>query len=207
MPKDSLESKLSALRKCGIEIRPEFGPETILEEWSEEDFKTGSFEGLLMALGGETETEPNIWTSISNDIWYFDAECIEDHGDYKRILSRLKNASKGEVKIAKIIDFVDIENEVAWVEFEAEGEVVRWDLPVDNDWVCDEVFENFETLLKDYGSGRRLYSLVFGQDCLIGCWTAEQKGMVEDLTKLRFSSMTGRGSANGFLNSLLNWFR
>jgi hypothetical protein len=84
-------------------------------------------------LGGEAERGE--FQRISDDIWHFDAECIEDNGDYVRVMERLVILTKGLLPITDLRDHVDLENETAWVEFKLGGQSVHWDLEVSDDWI------------------------------------------------------------------------
>ena len=43
-------------------------------------------------------------------IWHIDAECIEDNGDYVRVLERFVILTKGLLPLTNLRDSVDIEN-------------------------------------------------------------------------------------------------
>ena len=52
---------------------------------------------LLCVLGSEVERGD--FERISDDIWHFDAECIEDHGDYLRVVERFVILAKGALAL------------------------------------------------------------------------------------------------------------
>jgi hypothetical protein len=44
-------------------------------------------------------------------------ECIEDNGDYKRIVERMVEMAQGSLPLENIQDHVDLEKETAWFSF------------------------------------------------------------------------------------------
>jgi hypothetical protein len=83
---------------------------------SREQFQKDPYRLLLCVLGGEAEDETQAGESgyPSDQIWHFDTECIEDHGDYKKIVSRIVTLAHGALPLEQVEDFVDIENGAAW---------------------------------------------------------------------------------------------
>lgn len=186
-PKPAFEEQFQNLQDCDIQLRLNFSVEALFEEWSKEEFEKEPYELLLIALGGETETGHWEWEFLSDDIWHFDTECIEDHGDYIRIAQRMKDLSHGDLKLENIEDYVDVEEEIAWLEFDLNGEKYHWDLEVDNDWVDTEIFQMFIELLEKQKTDKKYtYFDLRGQDCLIGCCTPQQLEKLRNVTELDF---------------------
>src|SRR5260221_470621 len=61
---------------------------------------------LLLAVLG-SDVERGNYERISDDIWNFDAECIEDHGAYVDVVSRFVTLAKGALPLTGIADYVD----------------------------------------------------------------------------------------------------
>ena len=140
---------------------------------------------LLIVLGGEAEEEP--YGFLSLNIWHFDTECIEDHGDYARIAMRMEELAGGDFSLEGIEDFIDLEVGKAWLAFRLDNQDYRWELEVDNDWVDTQIFSKFDSLLRDRQTNKRFtYLGLDGQDCLIGCSTPEQLEKLKATTGLGF---------------------
>jgi hypothetical protein len=173
----SLEKELGDLAECGVKLLPAATPEALLAEWSEKQFRESPYL-LAVALGNEE-------ARLSENLWHFDTECIEDHGAYVRIAERLRDIARGDLPLADIEDYVDIEEERAWVAFTLDGKPYRWDCEVDDDWVDASVLSRFAELLAARGGERRFtYLDTGGQDCVIGCFRNDERERLRKVTKL-----------------------
>jgi hypothetical protein len=185
-PRFPLEEQLVTLAECGIQLRPEFGVETLLEFFPREKFETSRYAGVAITLGGESNREP--YAPLSGNIWHLDTECIEDQGDYTCIAERMKLLAQGELPIENIRDHMDSENGDAWLEFELNGETLHWGARVKGDWIDPEILSNFCALLAGQNGTRRFtYLDLKGQTCLIGCATEEELRKLRKQTGLKFS--------------------
>lgn len=181
-----LEEQLETFAQCGIRLRPEFSVETLLESFPREKYETSRYIGTLIRMGGELEREP--FTPLSNNIWHFDTECIEEEGDYARIAERMRDLAQSELPIENIRDRVDIENGDAWLEFDLRGETIHWGARVKDGWIDPEILSNFCALLEQQDGTRRFtYFDLKGQDCLIGCATEEELRRLRRATGLKFT--------------------
>jgi len=139
--------------------------------------------GLLCTLGGEVERGE--FQRISDDIWHVDAECIEDNGDYVRLVERFAILTKGLLPLKNIRDHVDIEAGEAWVEFDLDGKTIHWDLPVDNDWMAPELYSNLQELVSAR-SEKKFFIVALGQDSLVCFGDAAMKDTLSQLSGLNF---------------------
>lgn len=141
---------------------------------------------VLAVLGGEIEEHP--WgRRFSDNIWHFDTECIEDHGAYIAITKRMRDLAGGDLPLQNIRDYVDVEQGIAWLEFELDGERIHWDMKMDNDWVDVTIFGRFVALMSKRKTKRRFtYFDLKGQDCLIGCCFPAQFTALRKKTGLDF---------------------
>jgi hypothetical protein len=139
---------------------------------------------LLCVLGGEIERGD--FQRVSDDIWHFDAECIEDNGDYARLIERFVALAKGALPITDIRDQVDIENGTAWVEFKLDGQPVHWDLKVSNDWVDPDLYTRMQELAAARGGGKRFFIEALGQDSLVSFGDPAMKDALSKLSGLDF---------------------
>jgi hypothetical protein len=183
--KVTLEKQLQILHDCGIRLAPDITKDHLLASHEREYYEAKPFLHLLVVMGGELEEGP--FAYLSNDIWHFDTECIEDHGDYARIAGRMLDLAGGALPLVEIDDYVDVEEEQAWLSFKLDGVGTRWEAEVDNDWVDPQVFSVFVDLLaKQPTNKRHTYFDLQGQDCLIGCSTPEQLKRLRNETRLGF---------------------
>ncbi len=124
--------------------------------------------------------------SPSDNIWHFDTECIEDHGDYARIAKRMKILAQGDLPIEDILDYVDVDNREAHLSFRLRGIDFLWQAKVEDDWIDPSILSRFANLLETSGATRRFtYIDLGGQDCLIGCSTREEQTRLQKLTGLK----------------------
>ena len=123
--------------------------------------------------------------SHQDSIWHFDTECIEDHGAYIAIAERMRNLADGDLPLQNITNYVDVEDETAWLEFVLDAKKYHWDLQVEDDWVDTEIFGKFIELLANRSSNKKYtYLDLRGQDCLIGCCTSEELAKLRKVTEL-----------------------
>lgn len=176
-----LEEQLKKLENLGITLNSNVTIGNLLFEMNRKDLESKPYLFLLMALGGEFETSDNVWLHISDNIWYLDTECIEDNGDYVRIIERLIVLSQGILKIKNLTDFVDIDNKKANVSFELNGEYYNWSMEVNDDWLDINILYKLNTVLSKLNTEKRFFTAVIDQSCLIGFFTQSQ---AEELNKL-----------------------
>jgi hypothetical protein len=139
---------------------------------------------LYITLGQTMEREP--WTPLTDRVWDFDTEAIEDHGAYVEIMKNLERISRGELKFDNLKDYVDVENKKAWVSFSVKGRNYRWNLKVDDDWVDDDLFVRLVTLTDQLKTkGKYTAFDPAGQDVVIGFETPESKEAITRATGLK----------------------
>ncbi|MBO3286244.1 hypothetical protein A7311_13305 [Paenibacillus polymyxa] len=176
------EDQLNKLSELGIFMSADLKKELLLEEFSRNEYEEDPYNLLLLTLGGEVEVNGE-FINVSEEIWYLDTECIEDHGDYARIIIRLENMTK--LNLNNITDYVDIQNGTAWVSFEYINELIRWEMKVYDDWLDMEIFKKFNELIKTEQS-MKLYISILDQGCLMGYFNKEQVIEINKLTKYKF---------------------
>lgn len=176
-----LEKQLQTLSNCGINLLPGITVEHLLASYDREFFEEEPFESLLVTLGSEVEVEP--FGFFTDNIWHFDAECIEDHGDYVKIAHRMKDLTGDALPLEDINDYVDIEEGEAWLSFQLGGQAIKWEAEVEDDWIDPTILSRFVELLSNQPNKKRFtYLDLQGQDCLIGCSSPDQ------LEKLRIET-------------------
>lgn len=133
-------------------------------------------------MGGEVCVDDQFYI-VSNNIWHLDTECIEDHGDYVRIIERFKDLTSADIR--NINDYIDIVNDVAKVSFEYKNKNIEWDLMVDDDWIDPKLFDKLTDLIDD-NTNRKIVIATLGQDCLIAYMNEEQRKEINKLVKYKF---------------------
>lgn len=150
------------LNKIGIKILNEdLGLDLIKTE-----YKKSPYIQLLISMGSEIEDKSG-FVYPSNNVWNLDRECIEDHGDYVRIVERIAEMIYPELVITDIRDYVDIENKRATISFTLGDLNYEYELNVNDDWVDLSVLEYFSKLLAESGSEFRFFFSDIGQSVLI----------------------------------------
>jgi hypothetical protein len=169
----SLEEKLDLLARFGFRLEEPFTVDDLLTSWSRDVFEKPGFNMILVGLGMTEEKPP--WRNHCPTVWHFDTECIEDNGDYVRIAERMKTLAQGSLPICGLRDQVDIEEGIAWLEFDFEGKTIHVDCKVNDDWVDEAVFSRFAHILSISDPTKIfLYYDLGGQDCILACATKTQ---------------------------------
>jgi hypothetical protein len=183
-PVMSIAQALEQLAAIGIRTRPNITSDDLLFSLDGAMDSPVDWTGLLCTLGSEVERGE--FQRISDDIWHIDAECIEDTGDYVRVLERFIILTKGLIPLTSLCDHVDIENGEAWVEFILDGKPVHWDLEVDNDWLDPNLYTKMQNLAIARGGGKKFFITALGQDSLISFGNPAMKDTLSDISGLKF---------------------
>ena len=169
----TLEQKLEVLASCGLRLAEPFTCDDLLKSWNRVDYEKPGYDLVLVGLGMTEEQEP--WRNHCVSLWHFDTECIEDHGDYKKIAERMAAMTQGSLTIENVRDYVDVERKDAWFSFSFRGKDIKIQCEVQDDWVDATIFGRFVEFLAQSDSAKiYVYYDLGGQDCLIGCVTKEQ---------------------------------
>lgn len=175
---------LQQLATVGVGVRQGISEEDLLYSLGGSMESPVDWVQLLCVLGSEVER--GNFERVSDDIWHFDAECIEDNGDYAALISRLVILAKGALPLADVRDHVDIEAGEAWVEFTLEGEKIHWDLKVSDDWVDPELYSRLQQLVAARAGGKQFFIAGLGQDSLISFGDEQMRQAVSRLSGLKF---------------------
>lgn len=161
-----------------------------MNRWGEgkKEFENEPYSLLYVTLGQTIEREP--WTPLTDRCWDFDTEAIEDYGAYVEIMQNLERISRGEIKFENLKDYIDVEEEKAWVSFEAKGIKYKWDLKVNDDWVDENLFTKIVELTNKLKTkGKFTYFDTGGQDAVIGYETPEQREEIIKATGLKIECL------------------
>ncbi|WP_093023954.1 hypothetical protein [Pustulibacterium marinum] len=189
IPKVSFEEQLKTYNELGYKLNSGITKETLLESYDKSDFEDDTWVLMYVTLGSTIEREP--WTPITNDCWHFDAECIEDNGSYIDILENIKRISKNKLNFENIKDFVDIDNEKAWVSFELNGKNHKWNLRIDDDWVDGSIFDKINELNSELNNSRKLTFIGLGQDVVIDYMTEKEMIEFKKATNVKIKWLNG----------------
>jgi len=164
----TLEQKLELLADGGLKLAEPFTTNDLLVSWVRKEYEKPGFNMVLVGLGMTEEQEP--WRNHCVNLWHFDTECIEDHGNYKKIAERMAELTQDSLHLENIRDYVDVENEVAWFSFSFKGQEIKVECKVEDDWVDTIIFAKFVELLNTADPSKvYIYYDLGGQDCIIGC--------------------------------------
>lgn len=159
---------------------------------TKEDFERSEphYQLFFSCLGGKIDKE-GIDIPLTNWCWYFDAEAIEDHGDYVRIIHDLARLTDGALTFTEVEDYVDIEDEVAWVALTINGDRYKWDLQVYDDWVDGQLFTEIVALTHKYNTIRKFTIDVCDQGGIIFYQTPEEMEALRQATGLNIEWLEG----------------
>lgn len=181
----ALETQLEELTQCGLTLAPEAREEDLTMFETRDALEREPYRGLIEAMGFDLEREP--FTPICDRLWMCDYERIEDHGAYVEILERLETMTGGALGVTRPTDHVDLDEEVAWLEFELGGQRIHWDFEFDDDWMDPKILIEYDELLAQRGSALRLYSnhRDYGQVAFIGAFRPDEKQQFDRRSKIR----------------------
>ena len=156
------------------------------------EFEDQPYHLMYQTLGQTIEREP--WTPLTNKCWDFDLEAIEDHGAYVSIMKNISRVTNGDLGFENLMDYVDIEEKVAWVSFTCKGDKYKWNLKVDDDWTDGDLFDRVQALAEKYQTkGRFTYFNTGGQDFVLGYHTKEELEMITQRTGLEIVWLKAKG--------------
>jgi hypothetical protein len=129
----TLEQQLETLSQFGLKLNEGVTLDDLLYSWSRDEYEKQPFDLILFMLGSEVEREP--WgRNVCNRAWNFDVECIEDTGSYVTIVQNFCRVAGLPDLITDLEDFVDIDDETAWLKYTVDGEKRHYKIAIDNDW-------------------------------------------------------------------------
>jgi hypothetical protein len=155
-----LETQLAELAELGLAPTEGVSQDDLFSSHSRAELERAPYRALAETLARAIEREP--FDPMCDRLWMCDFERIEDHGDYAAILLRLQTMTGAALAIRDVRDHVDIEEQLAWLEFRLDGRPVRWEFGVQDDWLDPEVFTRYDALLAEAGSGLRLWGCFDG---------------------------------------------
>jgi hypothetical protein len=174
----TLEQQLETLAQLGLPLNDGVTVEDFLYSWGREAYESQPYNTVLFMLGSEVER--GRWgRNVCDKAWNFDVECIDGTGDYVKIVQNLCRVAGMSELLTAAEDFVDIENETAWLKYTLDGEKRQYNIAVDNDWA------DTETVSKIMGDiergGKQFYAIDNGQASI---WFYLDKSTADKLNRL-----------------------
>lgn len=185
----SLEQQYKTLSLCGIKLRAGISLEQLVGSTDRETFEEEPYTLLLSLMGRELEVEP--FEYASDDIWCFDAECIEDNNDYVRIAERLRDLAGGSFPLEEVKDYVAVDERKASLSFRLDGKDYEWTASVVDEYADPQILSQLAQLFAARETGKRFTIFdLGGQASLIGCSTPDQLVKLTERTQLKFEWLT-----------------
>jgi hypothetical protein len=191
--KPTFEQQLETFKQLGFVLNP--GIDTAdINRWpgGQYEFEEPPFHLMYQTLGQTIEREP--FTPLTNKVWDFDLEAIEDHGAYIDIMKNISRITNSELIFENIKDYVNLDETKAWVSFTCRGDSYRWDLRVNNDWADGDLFDSVQALTYKYKTnGKFTFFNTGGQNFVLGYCTSEELEKIRKLTGLEIVWLKAKG--------------
>jgi hypothetical protein len=172
-----LEKQLQVLANAGITLNPGISVDDLLYSWDREEYESEPYNLLLFMMGSEVEREP--WGRyISDRVWRFDTETISQSGDYTKIISRLCKVAGRHDYLTDVHDSIDFETGIGWVEYRVDGNLRKWEVEVNDDWVDSMVLSYIMDDIED--EQHRFYYQDNGQVMVLLYLTDESALLIND---------------------------
>lgn len=128
-----LEQQLAKLAELGFKLNDGITIDDVLYSSDRDEYEQEPFDLILFVLGSEVERRP--WgRAFCSRIWNFDTECINETGDYARIVKRLCEVAGRPDCLTEVSDFVDLDAGQAWLKYKVNGSQRDWPVEVSDDW-------------------------------------------------------------------------
>jgi len=191
--KPTFEEQFETFKQLGFTLNP--GTDTSdINRWpgGHKEFEDLPYHLMYQTLGQTIEREP--WTPLTNKVWDFDLEAIEDHGAYVDIMKNISRITNGDLVFKDIKDHIDIEEGKAWVSFKCNGDNYKWDLKVDDDWADGDLFDRVQELTDKYKTkGKFTFFSTGGQNFVLGYCTSEELEKFRQATGLDIVWLKAKG--------------
>lgn len=146
----NLEKQISMLGELGLPLNDGVTVDDLLLSWSREEYESAPFDLILLAYGSQIEAEP--WgRHICDKAWNFDAECIEDNGDYAAIVHHFHRITGRKMLLEAVSDEVDTEADHAALRYRINSEDRNLRPRVDDDWVDPAIVQQIMDDMKEPG--------------------------------------------------------
>lgn len=188
----SIEQQLNDFLGIGIGLKEGININECLD-FNKKEYKIKPYFLLLTTLGSEIVSNDKRFLFPSDDVWYLDRECIEDNGDYVRVIRRIAEMTKDDFSLDHINDFIDLDNKCTWISFKVNGHGYKFDLNVNDDWLDIRIFEIFSILLLKYGSKKRFFFSDIDPNLLVVLIEKEKYRRLNELLNIFIPAHLGEG--------------
>jgi len=132
-----LDEQLSKLNELGINLKAGVCKDDLLKSYSEKEYESDSYFLLLCAMGYSIDEEP--WDrEVSDLVWHFDYECIDNEDSYLEIVHNIARLAGVNDRLNNVESHVDFKKDTAKLRYDI-GSVSQVLTPsVDDDW-ADEL--------------------------------------------------------------------
>ncbi|AIQ14299.1 hypothetical protein [Paenibacillus durus] len=185
----TLEDQINTLNELGISLETNISIDYLFEHFDREEYEQDPYYTLLIVMGGEFGNEKDELVIVSNDVWHFDMECVEDEDIYAELANKMIILAKGKLPLQNIKSMVDHDHEVAWFSFELYNKEYNWELQYNYDWFDIGFVEKFSDLCSELQLEERYIFLNLEQDCIISFCTLDQYNQLNKLMKYKFEFM------------------
>jgi len=177
--------QLNTLLSIGIRPKQDDFLDWVCDEWGKETVESDPYNLMLFSLGGERENG-DLWERLSDDIYSFDTECVEDSNIYEVVLERLVTLSKGSYAISDLHSEVDHDNKKVTVSFAYNDIHYQWSLKYNNDWFDCDVIGKINFLLRNNGSSNFFYTSSPDQNLIVVYTSKDAIGKLNLLSTVPF---------------------
>jgi hypothetical protein len=187
----SVEKQLAALARCGVRPRAGVTVADLLAELPRPELEREPYRALLHLLGSDATHGPHAGRPLSDDVWRFDLESVDQPGGFARAAARLRDLAQGELPLEDVRDHVDPETGRAWLEYRIDGAAARFEVELAGDW-ADLMPVLYVAEELDARGGERRFTLLEdgGRYALVGCATPQQLSRLQQVTGLEFEWFT-----------------
>ena len=202
-----LEKQLEALEAFGFTLEPGVTIGDLLYSGERTDFESPPFDLIFFVLGSEIERRP--WgRRFCRRIWNFDYECIEQEGDYVRIVEQLGEVAGKPDALSAVSDHIDLDSNVAWLKYNVNSLERVLDVAVDGDWADPETIAKVMGDLES--DGQRFYGLDNGQAMIVCYLDGELAERLNQISRNRWVPMVPKAkekAGHGVLAMIRGWFK
>lgn len=185
----ALEEQVHKLRELGFTFN---GNETnelidlLLEQFERENYEKDPY-FLLLTIAGAELCDSNMQViRMSNDVWNFDMECIEEEDAYMQLLNHFIDLAKGELPVEDIKSYVNFDREEAFVSFHLDGNVYQWQLLFENDWTDINLFKKLGNLAMKRNKGKQYIYFNDGQSLTLMYCDMQVWHKINELSEKKF---------------------
>jgi hypothetical protein len=179
------DDQIDRLRAAGFDL-----PDSIVAELqqsaSRETCEREPYRAILVALADQDDDH----TAPPGHFFYLDTEAIEADGDYVALARKMIAISQGTLTATELTDALDARKKTATLQGIINGNPFRWQMPFEDDYVREEFFDGFRTVMHQAGSGKIYAGLdLGGQDLLVFCVNEEQITRFKETVSLELHPM------------------